>query len=52
MDDAAGLAAGRIRRELEREPQRDLALKRFVSSLSGDDEEALRRLLLKFEGGA
>ncbi|MET9689979.1 BlaI/MecI/CopY family transcriptional regulator [Streptomyces sp. NPDC006514] len=46
-DDAAGLAAGRMRRELEREPQRDLVLKRFVSSLSGDDEEALRRLLLE-----
>ncbi|MEU9129551.1 BlaI/MecI/CopY family transcriptional regulator [Kitasatospora sp. NPDC048540] len=45
-DDAAGLAAGRMRRELEREPQRDLVLKRFVSSLSEDDEDLLRRLLL------
>ncbi|MER8097646.1 BlaI/MecI/CopY family transcriptional regulator [Streptomyces goshikiensis] len=51
-DDAAGLAAGRMRRELDREPQRDLVLKRFVSSLSGDDEEALRRLLLESEDGA
>ncbi|MGW6986786.1 BlaI/MecI/CopY family transcriptional regulator [Streptomyces sp. NPDC054946] len=50
-DDAAGLAAGRMHRELEREPQRDLVLKRFVSSLSGDDEEALRRLLLESEEG-
>ncbi|MEV8286372.1 BlaI/MecI/CopY family transcriptional regulator [Streptomyces niveus] len=46
-DDAAGLAAGRMRRELEREPQRDLVLKRFVSSLSEGDEEELRRLLLE-----
>ncbi|MFC9603505.1 BlaI/MecI/CopY family transcriptional regulator [Streptomyces niveus] len=47
VDDAAGLAAGRMRRELEREPQRDLVLKRFVSSLSEGDEEELRRLLLE-----
>ncbi|WP_030159873.1 BlaI/MecI/CopY family transcriptional regulator [Streptomyces sp. NRRL S-244] len=50
-DDAAGLAAGRMHRELDREPRRDLVLKRFVSSLSGDDEEALRRLLLESEEG-
>ncbi|MEU9161458.1 BlaI/MecI/CopY family transcriptional regulator [Streptomyces sp. NPDC048424] len=50
-DDAAGLAAGRMHRELEREPQRDLVLKRFVSSLSDADEEALRRLLLESEEG-
>ncbi|MER8187237.1 BlaI/MecI/CopY family transcriptional regulator [Kitasatospora sp. NPDC094015] len=49
--DAAGLAAGRMRRELEREPQRDLVLKRFVSSLSADDEDVLRRLLLEAEDG-
>ncbi|WP_328891134.1 BlaI/MecI/CopY family transcriptional regulator [Streptomyces sp. NBC_00316] len=48
-DDSAGLAAGRMRRELEREPHRDLVLKRFVSSLSEDDEDALRRLLLESE---
>ncbi|GAB7183829.1 BlaI/MecI/CopY family transcriptional regulator [Kitasatospora sp. Ki12] len=46
VEDAAGLAAGRMRRELEKEPQRDLVLKRFVSSLSEDDEDVLRRLLL------
>ncbi|GGZ70744.1 BlaI/MecI/CopY family transcriptional regulator [Streptomyces subrutilus] len=51
-DDAAGLAAGRMRRELEREPHRDLVLKRFVSSLSEDDEEALRRLLRESGDGA
>ncbi|MEU3064511.1 BlaI/MecI/CopY family transcriptional regulator [Streptomyces subrutilus] len=51
-DDAAGLAAGRMRRELEREPHRDLVLKRFVSSLSKDDEEALRRLLRESGDGA
>ncbi|MFZ3492880.1 BlaI/MecI/CopY family transcriptional regulator [Streptomyces sp. 5.8] len=51
-DDAAGLAAGRMHRELDRGPQRDLVLKRFVSSLSGDDEDALRRLLLEAEEGA
>ncbi|MGW2542270.1 BlaI/MecI/CopY family transcriptional regulator [Kitasatospora sp. NPDC001574] len=45
--DAAGLAAGRMRRELEKEPRRDLVLERFVSSLSEDDEDVLRRLLLR-----
>ncbi|MER6347663.1 BlaI/MecI/CopY family transcriptional regulator [Streptomyces sp. NPDC001595] len=49
VQDAAGLVAGRMRRELEREPRRDLVLKRFVSSLSEDDEETLRRLLLEAE---
>ncbi|MEU8764809.1 BlaI/MecI/CopY family transcriptional regulator [Streptomyces sp. NPDC048659] len=51
VEDAAGLVAGRMRRELESEPQRDLVLRRFVSSLSEDDEETLRRLLLEAEGG-
>ncbi|MFD5659761.1 BlaI/MecI/CopY family transcriptional regulator [Streptomyces hirsutus] len=51
VEDAAGLVADRMRRELESEPQRDLVLKRFVSSLSEDDEETLRRLLLEAEGG-
>lgn len=51
-DDAAGLAAGRMRRELEREPHRDLVLRRFVSSLPEDDEEALKRLLRESEEGA
>ncbi len=54
VEDAAGLAAGRMRRELEREPERDLVLKRFVSSLSEADEDVLRRLLLdaRSEAGA
>ncbi|MGW0860725.1 BlaI/MecI/CopY family transcriptional regulator [Streptomyces sp. NPDC002690] len=51
-DDPAGMAAGRMRRELEREPERHLVLRRFVSSLSDDDEEALRRMLLESEDGA
>ncbi len=49
VEDAAGLVAGRMRRELESESRRDLVLKRFVSSLSEDDEEMLRRLLLEAE---
>ncbi|MFE3580179.1 BlaI/MecI/CopY family transcriptional regulator [Streptomyces vinaceus] len=52
VEDAAGLVAGRMRRELEREPRRDLVLKRFVSSLSENDEETLRRLLLEAEAEA
>ncbi|MFK0221022.1 BlaI/MecI/CopY family transcriptional regulator [Streptomyces vinaceus] len=52
VEDAAGLVAGRMRRELEREPRRDLVLKRFVSSLSENDEETLRRLLLEAESDA
>ncbi|MFJ8431192.1 BlaI/MecI/CopY family transcriptional regulator [Kitasatospora sp. NPDC094019] len=51
VSDAAGLAAGRMRRELEKEPQRDLVLKRFVSSLSTDDGDLLRRLLVEAEAG-
>ncbi|PWK64474.1 putative transcriptional regulator [Streptomyces sp. CG 926] len=49
VEDAAGLVAGRMRRELESEPRRDLVLQRFVSSLSEDDEETLRKLLLEAE---
>ncbi|WP_399130791.1 BlaI/MecI/CopY family transcriptional regulator [Streptomyces sp. ITFR-16] len=49
VEDAAGLVAGRMHRELASEPHRDLVLKRFVSSLSEDDEETLRRLLLDAE---
>ncbi|MEU2238024.1 BlaI/MecI/CopY family transcriptional regulator [Streptomyces sp. NPDC018338] len=52
VEDAAGLVAGRMRRELESEPRRDLVLKRFVSSLSEGDEETLRRLLLEAEGSS
>ncbi|MEV5599747.1 BlaI/MecI/CopY family transcriptional regulator [Streptomyces sp. NPDC052496] len=51
VEDEAGFVADRMRRELESKPQRDLVLKRFVSSLSEDDEETLRRLLLEAEGG-
>ncbi|MFF7340891.1 BlaI/MecI/CopY family transcriptional regulator [Streptomyces sp. NPDC008163] len=50
VHDEAGMAAGRMRRELDSDPRRDLVLKRFVSSLSEDDEETLRRLLLEAEG--
>ncbi|MFE4698874.1 BlaI/MecI/CopY family transcriptional regulator [Streptomyces sp. NPDC056738] len=50
VEDAAGLVAGRMRRELESDPHRDLVLRRFVSSLSEGDEETLRRLLLEAEG--
>ncbi|MFF2661904.1 BlaI/MecI/CopY family transcriptional regulator [Kitasatospora sp. NPDC058032] len=48
-DDAAGLAAGRMRRELDAGANRDLVLKRFVSSLSDGDEDVLRRLLEQAE---
>ncbi|WP_405014877.1 BlaI/MecI/CopY family transcriptional regulator [Kitasatospora sp. NBC_01539] len=50
--DAPGLAAGRMHRELESEPRRDLVLKRFVSSLSEHDEDVLRSLLRESEEGA
>ncbi|MFJ7904269.1 BlaI/MecI/CopY family transcriptional regulator [Streptomyces sp. NPDC096198] len=51
VQDAAGLAAGRMRRELESDPRRALVLRRFVSSLSESDEETLRELLREAEGG-
>ncbi|MFD3876582.1 BlaI/MecI/CopY family transcriptional regulator [Streptomyces microflavus] len=51
VEDAAGLVAGRMRRELESDPRRDLVLKRFVSSLSESDEETLRKLLREAEDG-
>ncbi|MGW3335600.1 BlaI/MecI/CopY family transcriptional regulator [Streptomyces rubiginosohelvolus] len=51
VEDAAGLVAGRMRRELESDPRRDLVLKRFVSSLSENDEEILRNLLREAEDG-
>ncbi|RKE17221.1 BlaI/MecI/CopY family transcriptional regulator [Streptomyces sp. TLI_171] len=47
--DAAGLAAGRMRRELDREGDRSLVLRRFVSSLSADDEAVLRQVLSEAE---
>ncbi|MEU6241679.1 BlaI/MecI/CopY family transcriptional regulator [Streptomyces sp. NPDC047024] len=52
VEDAAGLVADRMRRELESEPKRDLVLKRFVSGLSEGDEATLRRLLLEAEAEA
>jgi predicted transcriptional regulator len=43
--DAAGLAARRMRSELDKEPDRAIVLARFVSGLSDDDERLLRNLL-------
>ncbi|MHA6761340.1 BlaI/MecI/CopY family transcriptional regulator [Streptacidiphilus sp. PAMC 29251] len=42
--DAAGLAARRMRTELERETDRQTVLSRFVSGLNPEDEESLRSL--------
>ena len=44
-DDQAGLAARRLARLLDAEPDRELVLARFVSGLSGADEDLLRRTL-------
>lgn len=44
-DDPAGLAARRLARMLDAEPDRAEVLTRFVSGLSGADEELLRRVL-------
>jgi predicted transcriptional regulator len=44
-DDPAGLAARRLARMLDAEPDREGVLARFVSGLSGTDEELLRRAL-------
>lgn len=44
-DDQAGLAARRLARMLDAEPDRERVLARFVSGLSGADEELLRRVL-------
>jgi predicted transcriptional regulator len=43
--DEPGLAARRMARVLDAEPDREAVLARFVSSLSGADEELLRRML-------
>lgn len=43
--DAPGLAARRMRSELEKEADRSTVLARFVSGLSEDDEQVLRALL-------
>jgi predicted transcriptional regulator len=44
-DDPAGLAARRLARMLDAEPDREGVLARFVSGLSTADEELLRRVL-------
>jgi predicted transcriptional regulator len=44
-DDQAGLAARRLARMLDAEPDREEVLTRFVSGLSESDEELLRHLL-------
>jgi predicted transcriptional regulator len=44
-DDPAGLAAQRLARILDAEPDREGVLARFVSGLSGADERLLRRVL-------
>ncbi len=43
--DEPGLAARRMARVLDGEPDREAVLARFVSGLSGADEELLRRML-------
>jgi predicted transcriptional regulator len=47
--DEPGLAARRMTKMLDAEPDREAVLTRFVSDLSGKDEELLRRML--GEGG-
>ena len=47
--DEPGLAARRMSQVLDAEPDREAVLTRFVSGLSGRDEELLRRML--GEGG-
>ena len=47
--DEPGLAARRMTQMLDAEPDREAVLARFVSGLSGKDEELLRRML--GEGG-
>ncbi|MFI5521754.1 BlaI/MecI/CopY family transcriptional regulator [Streptomyces platensis] len=48
IQDSAGLTARRMRKELDKQPDRGTALARFVSQLTSEDEELLRKLL----GGA
>ncbi|MFD8482156.1 BlaI/MecI/CopY family transcriptional regulator [Kitasatospora sp. NPDC059673] len=45
VQDADGLAARRMRTELDRGRDRSTVLARFVSDLSGEDERLLRELL-------
>ncbi|MYT17097.1 Predicted transcriptional regulator [Streptomyces sp. SceaMP-e96] len=48
--DEAGLAALRMRKVLDSEPDRDAVLASFVSALSPQDEQLLRGLLVCDEG--
>ncbi|MBV9381326.1 MAG: BlaI/MecI/CopY family transcriptional regulator [Streptosporangiaceae bacterium] len=50
--DEPGLAARRMARVLDAEPDREAVLARFVSGLSGTDEELLRRMLGEPSGQA
>ena len=50
--DAPGLAARRMRTELEKAPDRETVLARFVSGLSPGDEGLLRALLADADAGA
>ncbi|WP_255945550.1 BlaI/MecI/CopY family transcriptional regulator [Streptomyces odontomachi] len=45
VEDAHGLTARRMHRELNQDGDRSMALARFVERLSPDDEAELRRLL-------
>ena len=45
VTDEPGLAARRLAQMLDAEPDREAVLARFVSGLSGKDEELLRRML-------
>ena len=50
VQDAAGIAAARMRAELEKENDRRTVLARFVSGLDAADEQALRALLDEPDG--
>ncbi|RSM42649.1 BlaI/MecI/CopY family transcriptional regulator [Amycolatopsis balhimycina DSM 5908] len=50
VDDEPGLAARRMTKVLDSEPDRDSVLARFVSNLSESDEHLLRELLRQNEG--
>ncbi|MEV6445173.1 BlaI/MecI/CopY family transcriptional regulator [Amycolatopsis sp. NPDC051716] len=50
VDDEPGLAARRMTKVLDGEPDRDSVLARFVSNLSESDEHLLRELLRQNEG--
>ncbi|HEX5295993.1 MAG TPA: BlaI/MecI/CopY family transcriptional regulator [Streptosporangiaceae bacterium] len=48
--DEPGLAARRMAQMLDAEPDREAVLARFVSGLSGKDEDLLRRMLGEADG--